>query len=39
MLGGTDFGPTYGVKVYWDFEGRSAFFKSLERFVKGLNKS
>jgi hypothetical protein len=39
MLGGTDFGPTFGVKVYWDFEGRSPFFKGLERFVKGLNRS
>lgn len=39
MLGGTDFGPTFGVRAYWDFEGRSAFFRGLERFVKGLNRS
>lgn len=39
MLGGTDFGPTFGVRAYWDFEGRSRFFKALERFVKGLNRT
>jgi hypothetical protein len=39
MLGGTDYGPSFGVKFYWDFEGRSTFFKALERFIKGLNKS
>lgn len=39
MPSGTDFGPTFGVRAYWDFEGQSRLFKALERFVKGLNRS
>lgn len=27
MLGGTDYGPTFGMKVYWDFKGRSSLQK------------
>jgi hypothetical protein len=38
MPSGTDFGPTFGVRVYWDFEGSSRPFKALEAFVKGLNR-
>lgn len=37
MLGGTDFGPTFGGRFHWDIEKPGRFLGAIETFVRNLN--
>ncbi|MDB5049445.1 MAG: exported protein of unknown function [Fibrobacteres bacterium] len=39
MLGGTDFGPTFGGRFYWDIEKPGRILGAIETFVQNLNGS
>jgi hypothetical protein len=39
MLGGTDFGPTFGGRFHWDIERPGKVLRAVETFVQGLNQS
>jgi hypothetical protein len=38
MLGGTDFGPTFGGRFYWDIDRPGRVLRAVETFVQGLNR-
>jgi hypothetical protein len=38
MLGGTDFGPTFGGRFYWDIDRPGRALRAVESFVQGLNR-
>ena len=38
MLGGTDFGPSFGGRFYWDIEKPGRVLQSVETFVQRLNR-
>ncbi|GEM_PF-2019636 len=39
MLGGTDFGPTFGGRFHWDIEKPGRVLTAIETFVQNLNQS
>lgn len=39
LLGGTDIGPTFGGRFYWDIEKPGRILSAVESFVQNLNKS
>ncbi|MEO7426594.1 MAG: hypothetical protein ABI036_15500 [Fibrobacteria bacterium] len=39
MLGGTDFGPTFGGRFHWDIERPGKLLGAVETFLQSLNKS